>query len=76
MKDEILNESFQTIQSAINKKALKGTIETNLRNLHVHIQIWRGHNKNAICWAFYCVNDGKDVDEGSPQVMLMSILLH
>jgi hypothetical protein len=30
--------------------------------------MWKGHNKNAICWVFYCVNDGKD-DGGNPQVM-------
>ncbi len=30
--------------------------------------MWRGHNKNAICWVFYCVNDGKD-DGGNPQVI-------
>ncbi len=27
------------------------------------------HNMNAICWVFYCMNDGKDVDGGSPQIM-------
>ncbi len=25
------------------------------------------HNMNAICWAFYCVNDGKDVDGVIPK---------
>ncbi len=20
---------------------------------------WKGHNKNALCWSFYCVNDNK-----------------
>jgi hypothetical protein len=25
---------------------------------------WRRDNKNALCWAFYYVNDGKDVEGG------------
>jgi hypothetical protein len=25
---------------------------------------------NAICWAFYCKNDGENVDGGSFQVMI------
>jgi hypothetical protein len=32
--------------------------------------IWKGHNMNAICWAFYCKNDGENVDGGSFQVMI------
>ncbi len=31
---------------------------------------------NAICWAFYCVNDGKDLDGGSPQIFKMYVFLH
>jgi len=25
---------------------------------------------NVICWVFYCVNDGKDVDGSSPQITI------
>jgi hypothetical protein len=31
--------------------------------------MWRGYNKNVIYWAFYCMNDGKDVGGGNPQVI-------
>jgi hypothetical protein len=40
-----------------------------LQNLHVHRKIWKNHNKNSLCWAFYCVNDGKKVETRSRQVM-------
>jgi len=30
---------------------------------------WRGHNRNSLCWAFYCVNDGKEVEATSHQIM-------
>jgi hypothetical protein len=32
-------------------------------------KILRGQNRNAICWAFYCVNDDKEIDLGNLQVM-------
>jgi hypothetical protein len=31
--------------------------------------LWRGYNGNSLCWAFYCVNDGKEVKATSHQVM-------
>ncbi len=40
-----------------------------LQNLHVQRIFWRGHNINSLCWAFYCVNDGKEVEFASHQVM-------
>ncbi len=30
---------------------------------------WKGHDRNAICWAFYCVNDDKKIDPRNLQVM-------
>jgi hypothetical protein len=32
-------------------------------------KILRGQNMNAISWAFYCVNDDKEIDLGNLQVM-------
>jgi hypothetical protein len=32
-------------------------------------KFWKGHNKNALCWEFYCVNDGKEVEGVNHQVM-------
>jgi hypothetical protein len=30
--------------------------------MHVQKEIWKKHNTNVLRWAFYCVNDGKDVE--------------
>jgi hypothetical protein len=30
---------------------------------------WKGNNKNALWWAFYCVNDNKEVNVTTPQTM-------
>jgi hypothetical protein len=40
-----------------------------LQKLYVQRKIWRGHNMNSLCWAIYCVNDGKKVEIGSHQIM-------
>jgi hypothetical protein len=40
-----------------------------LQKLHVQRNFWKGHNINSFCWAFYCVNDGKEVEFASHQVM-------
>jgi hypothetical protein len=36
--------------------------ENNLKKLHAWRTFWRGNNKNALCWAFNCVNDNKEVN--------------
>jgi len=35
--------------------------ENSLKKLHAQKLFWRGNNINALCWAFYCVNDNKEV---------------
>jgi hypothetical protein len=37
-------------------------MERNLQILHTQRKIWKSHNRNAICWDFYYVNDNKEVD--------------
>ncbi len=44
-------------------------MQTNLQKLHFQRKISRGHNKNALYWAFNCVNDGENVERGSFKVM-------
>jgi len=34
----------------------------NFLKLYVQRNKWKIHNRNAICLAFYCVNDNKEVD--------------
>jgi hypothetical protein len=49
----------------MNKNKMKEKIE----KLHVQRSFWRRNNKNALCWAFYCVNDNKEVNVTTPQTM-------
>ncbi len=37
--------------------------------MHLQRSFWRANNKNALCWAFYCVNDNKKVNAITPQTM-------
>ncbi len=32
-------------------------------------KMWKDHNRNALFWSFYYVDDGKDVKGKSPQIM-------
>jgi hypothetical protein len=44
-------------------------MKKNLQKLYVQRKFWKGHNINSLCWAFYCANDGKEVEVGSCQIM-------
>jgi hypothetical protein len=62
MKDEIMNGNFQTKQNTakeITNHNENNEMERNLQTLHTQRKKWRRHNRNAICWAFYYVNDDK-----------------
>jgi hypothetical protein len=37
--------------------------------LHVQRSFWRANSKNALCWAFDCVNDNKKINITTPQTM-------
>ncbi len=49
--------------------------EKNLKKLYAQKTFWRGNIRNALCCAFYCVNDNKEVNVTIPQTM-HSILCH
>ncbi len=40
-----------------------------IKKLRAQRTFWRENNKNALCWAFYCVNDNKEVNVITPQTM-------
>jgi hypothetical protein len=44
-------------------------MKENLKKLHAQGLFWKPSNKNALCWAFYYVNDNKEIDLTSLQVM-------
>ncbi len=37
-------------------------MKTNLKKLHVLKIKWKLHVRNALYWAFFCVNDKKEID--------------
>jgi hypothetical protein len=43
--------------------------ENNLKRLHAQRVFWKGNNKNALCWAFYCLNDNKEINVATFQIM-------
>jgi hypothetical protein len=45
------------------------TNEMFLKKLHAQRVFWRRNSKNALCWAFYCVNDNKEVNVTILQTM-------
>jgi hypothetical protein len=71
MEDEMLNGSFQIKPNTTQEKIElneRNEMEKNLRTMHVQRKIWKGYNRNAICWAFYFVNENKKVDPKNLQV--------
>ncbi len=72
MKDEIMNGNLQTKQNTtkeITNHNENNEMERNLQTLHTQMKKWRRHSRNVICWAFYYVNDDKEVDLLNLQVM-------
>ncbi len=59
--------SLQIKNSRREKNVKK--MEIKLKKIHVQRKMWRDHNINALCWYFYYVNDGKDVEGKSLQIM-------
>ncbi len=44
-------------------------MKENLKKLHAQRLFWKPNNRNALCWAFYYVNDNKEIDLIAPQIM-------
>jgi hypothetical protein len=66
MEDEPLltpeeNGSVQ-IKRNKNPKTNEKKMKDNSRKLHAQILFWEANNENALCWAFYCINDNKKID--------------
>ncbi len=45
------------MEQANAERQVLNEMEKNLEILHTQKKTWRGHDRNAICWAFCCVND-------------------
>jgi hypothetical protein len=44
-------------------------MKENSRKLHAQILFWKPNSRNALCWAFYYVNDNKEIDFIALQIM-------
>jgi len=44
-------------------------MKENFKKLYLQRNKWKGHNRNATCWTFYCLNNNKEVDVKFPQTM-------
>jgi hypothetical protein len=62
------SDNVQTENNKVEEK-WERIMKKILQKLHVQRNFLRGHNINSLCWAFYCVNDGKEVEFASHQVM-------
>jgi hypothetical protein len=49
--------------------------EKNFEKLYAQRTFWRGNNRNTLCWAFYCLNDNKEVNATTLQT-IWCILCH
>jgi hypothetical protein len=52
-----------------NPKTNEKNMNENSRKLHAQILFWEPNNKNVLCWAFYCINDNKEIDLIGFQIM-------
>jgi hypothetical protein len=66
--ERIESENVQLESSKIEENG-EQIMKKNLQKLHVQRNFWRGHITNSLCWGFYCVNDEKEVEITSHQVM-------
>jgi hypothetical protein len=60
-----------SLDSEVNKAIEKNDERfiLNLQKLHAQRLFWKLKGRNAICWAFYVLNDNKLMDGKVPQIM-------
>jgi hypothetical protein len=69
IEDKILLELEEMGSLQIERNRNLEMNENNLKKLHAQRAFWRGNNINALCWAFYCVNDNKEINVTTLQTM-------
>ncbi len=64
VEDEFLPEEIFEEMGSFQIKRSKNLEmnENNLKKLHAQRVFWKGNNINVLCWAFYCMNDNKEVN--------------
>jgi hypothetical protein len=69
IKYEMLVELEEMVSLQIERSRNLEMNENNLKKLHAQKTFWKGNSINALCWAFYCVNNNKEVNAIDPQTM-------
>jgi hypothetical protein len=62
------NGNLQT-EGSRNLEMNEEKMKNNFKKLHAQRSFWGANNINELCWAFYCVNDNKEVNITTPQTM-------
>jgi hypothetical protein len=69
MKDHFENHDNLQIEISVNLERKNEIMKNDLKNLHAQRNNWKNHNRNAISWAFYCINNNKELIVKVPQTM-------
>lgn len=65
------NHIFQTQQNVVLEDEVT---KLRLQKLMDQRRIWKGYNRNALCWVFFCVNDKKEVDNKNHELMICFLI--
>ncbi len=72
-KDKVMEEIQENPSLQIKENKILNTDEKNinvfLKLLHSQRKEWRPHNKNALCWPFFYVNDNTKMTFVVTQIM-------
>jgi hypothetical protein len=75
IKNEILPELEEMGNVRIEGSRNPKMNENNFKNLHAQRTFWRGNNIIALCWAFYYVNDNKEINVTTFQLCIVFIAI-
>jgi len=75
IEDEILPKPEEMVSFQTKENRNVEMNENNLKKLHAQRAFWRRNSRNALCLAFYCINDNKEVNVITLQTM-RCILCH
>jgi hypothetical protein len=57
------------IERSMNPKTNEEKMKENLKMLRAQRLFWKPNSRNVLCWAFYCVDDNKEVDLITLEIM-------
>jgi hypothetical protein len=67
--EERENPNLQIEINIVSRECDEEKSKHILQELQIQRKKWRPHNRNAICWSFYSVNDNSKVNLYVPQMM-------